>query len=137
MATTPKIKKVRVTNDIRKFIDEREHAASRAITAALVIGGSEAASMTPVATSVLLNSQFRHVTRDADGRIVGTVGYTADYAAAVHDKPGTLRGKNVPRSPKSLGVVWGPGHREPEFLKKGFDNTREKINDVLTGALKV
>ncbi|WP_343632662.1 hypothetical protein [Roseateles sp.] len=123
MATSgPKIRKPKVTNDLDKFITDREHAAARAITQALILGGSEASVFTPIDTGTLLNSQYRHVTKDAEGRIVGTVGYTAAYALPVHD----------------------PDHKqtfrrataEKEFLKKGFEAAAENIEKVITGALK-
>jgi len=123
MATAPKIKKPKVTNDLGKFITEREHAASRAITAALVLGGAEASLLTPIDTGTLLNSQFRHVSKDEAGRIVGTVGYTADYAVSVND----------PAHPQTFRRATA----EKDFLRKGFDNAKPQIDAVLTGALKV
>lgn len=117
-----KIKKPRVTNDLDKFITEREHAAARAVTQALILGGSEASVFTPIDTGTLLNSQFRHVTKDEAGKIVGTVGYTANYAVPVNDPDH----KQTFRRPTA----------EKEFLKKGFEAAAENIDRVITGALK-
>ncbi len=118
-----KIKKPQVTNDMGKFITEREHAAARAITAALVLGGSEASVLTPIDTGTLLNSQFRHVSKDEAGRIVGTVGYTAAYAVPVND----------PSHPQQFRRPTA----EKDFLRKGFDNAAASIDGVFTGTLKV
>ena len=53
---------------------------------------------------------------------MGMLGYTAAYAAAVHDAKGTLVGKNVLRDKNdpSRGVVWAKDG-EPEFLRKSFE----------------
>lgn len=89
------------------------------VTEIILIGSGEAQLLTPVATSVLMNSQYRWVKQEAGG-MHGRVGYTAAYAAAVNAAKGTLLGTNTPRSPATLGNVWDPG-AEPDFLRKGFE----------------
>ena len=91
------------------------------MTQALILGASEAASMTPIDTSVLINSQFRNIDAQA-GRIVGTVGYTAEYALAVHD----------PANPQNFRRA----SAEKEFLKKGFEQAEPNIRAVILGAIK-
>jgi hypothetical protein len=100
--------------------------AERAVTEALIIGGGMAATMTPVDTSLLINSQFR-IVRKVGTEIQGQMGYTAAYAAAVHDAKGTLKGQ--PRDPNdgSRGNFWDPAG-EPEFLTKGFEMTKSDID---------
>lgn len=98
----------------------------RTVTEILVIGQGEAAVLTPVATSLLINSQFRRVTVSDKG-VHGRVGYTAAYAAAVNAAKGTLLGTDTPRSPATLGNVWDPG-AEPDFLRKGFE--RDGKDDI-------
>lgn len=93
--------------------------SERTVTEILIIGQGEAANLTPVATSLLINSSYRKVNGSAHG-VHGRVGYTAAYAAAVNAAKGTLLGTNTPRSPASLGNVWDPG-AEPDFLRKGFE----------------
>lgn len=128
--------KVKVVNKFAQFVEERERLAARAITQALVLGGSEAASLTPVHHGVLLNSAFRQVEKDGD-RIVGTAGYTAAYALAVHEAKGKLAGKPRPlEGGRAQGVFWGPGG-EPHFLKKGFQKAKPQIDSIFTGAMKV
>ena len=111
----------RVVNKLPQFIADRQARAARAMTQALVLGASEASVLTPIDTSTLLNSQFRAVERKGDA-IVGTVGYTAAYALAVHDskKPVTFRRSTAER----------------EFLRKGFDAAEANIRKAFIGALK-
>jgi hypothetical protein len=100
--------------------------AERAVTEALIIGGGMATTMTPVDTSFLINSQFR-IVRKVGAKIYGQMGYTAAYAAAVHDAKGKLKGKQRDPSDGSRGNFWDPA-AEPEFLKKGFEMTEAAID---------
>jgi hypothetical protein len=111
----------KVTNRLPQFVAERQRLAARGMTQALVLGASEASVLTPVDTSTLLNSQYRDVRKEGDA-IVGTVGYTAAYALAVHEskKPVTFRRATAER----------------EFLRKGFENAEPNIRAVITGAIK-
>ena len=113
--------KVRVKNDLPKFVQTTEGKMVRAATQMLSIGASEASVLTPIDTSTLINSQFKSVTKEGD-RIVGRVGYTADYARYVHDPEVK---QNFRRE-----------SAEKEFLKKGFERAQENITGVLTGAIK-
>jgi hypothetical protein len=105
------------------------------LTEIMVIGGGYSDSMTPVALSTLINSRYRKVERTPSGWS-GRYGYTAAYAAAVHDKPGVLLGTSTPRSPASLGNVWdnGTGGAEPEFLRKGFE--RDGIDEIKAAIIR-
>ena len=77
--------------------------------------------MTPIDTSTLLNSQYKNVEAKT-GRIVGTVGYTAAYALAVHDPD------NKQNFRRASAVK--------EFLKKGFEQAEPNIRAVLKGSIK-
>lgn len=109
--------------------------AERAVTEALIIGGGAAATMTPVDTSNLINSQFRIVKR-VTGGVHGQMGYTAEYAAAVHDAPGTLRGQLRDPSDPGRGRYWDPSG-EPEFLTKGFEMTKDDIDAAVRRTMKI
>lgn len=111
----------RMTNRLPQFITAVEQKAARAMTQALVLGASEASVMTPVDTSTLLNSQYRKVDKDGT-KIVGTVGYTAEYAKYVHDP-------NVKQRFRRSTA-------EKLFLKKGFEEAEPNIRAVITGAIK-
>lgn len=112
---------VRITNNMGRFIERIDDKAQRGMTQALILGASEAAALTPIDTSTLINSQFRQVTKEG-GSVVGRVGYTADYAMPVHDpdNPQTFRRASA----------------EKEFLKKGFERAEPNIRKALKGALK-
>lgn len=112
----------RITNNLPQFVGRVQIQAARSMTQALILGASEAASMTPIDTSTLINSEFKHIEAQA-GRIVGTVGYTAAYALPVHD----------PANPQNFVRA----SAEKEFLKKGFEQAEPNIRAVLTGAIKV
>jgi hypothetical protein len=111
--------------------------AQRAVTEALIIGGGAADVLTPRDTSFLVNSRFRVVRKTASGWN-GRFGYAANYAAAVHDKPGTNVGRNTPRDPSnpSRGVMWQPD-AEPEFLAKGFEQSKAMITDAVLRAMRI
>lgn len=111
----------RMTNRLPQFIGQVEQKAARAMTQALILGASEASVMTPIDTSTLLNSQYRKVDKDGT-KIVGTVGYTAEYAAYVHDP-------NVKQRFRRSTA-------EKEFLRKGFEEAEPNIRAVITGAIK-
>ena len=111
----------RMTNRLPQFITAVEQKAARGVTQALILGASEASVMTPVDTSTLLNSQFRSVTKEGS-KIVGTVGYTAEYAKYVHDP--------------NVKQVFRRSTAEKEFLRKGFEESEPNIRAVITGAIK-
>lgn len=111
----------RMTNRLPQFLSAVEQKAARGVTQALILGASEASVMTPVDTSTLLNSQFRNVTKEGS-KIVGTVGYTAEYARYVHDP-------NVKQKFRRSTA-------EKEFLRKGFEEAEPNIRAVIAGAIK-
>lgn len=111
----------RMTNRLPQFITAVEQKAARAMTQAMILGASEASVMTPIDTSTLLNSQYRKVDKDGT-KIVGTVGYTAEYAKYVHDP-------NVKQRFRRSTA-------EKEFLRKGFEEAEPNIRAVITGAIK-
>lgn len=92
--------------------------------------GAMANQMVPMDTSTLVNSQYAPQIEQEGGKTAGSIGYTAEYAAAVHDAPGTLRGQ--PRDPDdpSRGDFWDP-NAEPGFLTKGGDEVRPAVPAIL------
>lgn len=113
--------KVRVVNRLGTFIEGVSPKAATGITKALILGASEASVLTPIDTSTLLNSQFKRVSKEG-GRVVGIVGYTADYALPVHD----------PENEQNFRRATA----QKEFLLKGFQRAEPNIRAVLSGALK-
>lgn len=116
-----KINKVEMTNLMPEFINRTERKGAAAIAKALILGASETSVLTPIQTGTLINSRYNRVEKDGT-RIVGTTGYTAEYALAVHD----------PNNPQKFRRP----SAEKEFLKNGFDNAEPNIRAVLTGAIK-
>lgn len=96
--------------------DIQGRRALRAIQSVLIIGSSQAALYTPIDTSTLLNSQYREVTASGT-RIVGRVGYSANYAVYVHDP-------NIPQNFRRSTA-------QKEFLTKGFEDSRDAISAVI------
>ncbi|WP_410736582.1 HK97 gp10 family phage protein [Citrobacter koseri] len=88
----------------------------RAMQSALIIGGSQAALYTPIDTSTLINSQFREISVNGN-RVTGRVGYSANYAAYVHDP-------SVPQNFRRATA-------RKEFLTKGFEDTQRQIDAVI------
>ncbi|MCT2766898.1 HK97 gp10 family phage protein [Enterobacter cloacae] len=88
----------------------------RAMQSALIIGGPQAALYTPIDTSTLINSQFREITVNGN-RVTGRVGYSANYAAYVHDP-------SVPQNFRRATA-------RKEFLTKGFEDTQRQIDAVI------
>ncbi|GAB7491059.1 HK97 gp10 family phage protein [Enterobacter hormaechei] len=88
----------------------------RAMQSAMIIGGSQAALYTPIDTSTLINSQFREITVNGN-RVTGRVGYSANYAAYVHDP-------SVPQNFRRATA-------RKEFLTKGFEDTQRQIDAVI------
>lgn len=114
--------KPRIVNRLPQFVEAQQRKAARGMVSALILGASEAAALTPIDTSNLLNSQFRRVDQDGS-RIVGTVGYTAAYALPVHD----------PDNPQNFRRAAA----EKEFLSKGFERAEPNIRAVIKGAIRV
>lgn len=120
-----------------KFVNDVERAAARAVLSALVRGTSELPAITPVDSSTLLNSLFRVVDKKR-GKIVGTAGFTADYALAVHEAEGKLKGQPRPkRDGKDRGVYWGPHDGQPRFLAVAFEEARDEIDAIVREGLKL
>ena len=111
----------RMTNRLPQFLSAVEQKAARGVTQALILGASEASVMTPVDTSTLLNSQFRKVDKEGS-KIVGTVGYTAEYAKYVHDP--------------NIKQKFRRSTAQKEFLKRGFEEAEPNIRAVIAGAIK-
>ncbi len=117
-----KVKGIRqAQQNLNKIIDDVQGKKSvRAIYSALFIIGAASAKEVPRDTSTLVNSQFREVNVKGN-RIIGKVGYSAAYAAAVHDAPGKYLHTQTDRPVKrgevagSRGVIWGPGGN-PQYL---------------------
>lgn len=136
------------------FEDIRTHKARRAVVEILIAGRSYVLMLTPIDTGNLANSAFIDH-RVGKASVFGRFGFTADYAAAVHGMPGTLKGQ--PRSHfgrtrnysdagpmqsvefgggTGKGNYWDPG-AEPEFVEKGFDRNKAAFDAIVAARMKI
>lgn len=84
----------KVSNNINRLIDNIEKRKTmRALYSALFEIGLESAVLVPIDTSTLVNSQFREVVIKGT-RLTGRIGYSANYAAYVHEAKGIHLGKH-------------------------------------------
>ncbi|ENZ1677233.1 HK97 gp10 family phage protein, partial [Proteus mirabilis] len=77
---------------------------------------------TPIDTKTLINSQFRDV-KVKGTLFTGRVGYSASYAVFVHDP-------NVKQTFRRLNA-------KKEFLLKGFEETKQMIDQAVAEELKI
>lgn len=106
--------------------------AEKAVFVAITTGGAIARTHVPVENNILAPSEYRKV-QSSGTTYIGMVGYTAEYAAAVHEAKGTLKGK--PR-PSGRGNYWEPDAK-PKFLSSAFDDNRQDIDNVVYEAMKI
>lgn len=111
----------RIEDNLQQFVAGQVPArAARGMTQALILGAQEASVLTPIATNTLLNSQFRNVRADGS-RVVGTVGYTAEYASVVHDP--------------EVKQTFRRASAEKEFLRKGMERAEPQMRKAIAGSL--
>ena len=122
----------RVNQNLEKIAKEIEAKVEKALYVSATLGAGYAHMLTPVDTSNLINSQYIKLIPSVNGWSA-KIGYTANYAAAVHSKKGTLRDK--PR-PDGNSNYWDPSG-EPKFLTKGFEQNASEIRQVFFRAMKL
>ncbi|ELI9044571.1 hypothetical protein [Pseudomonas aeruginosa] len=127
----------RVRRNLRVAVENIAGGVSeRAVYEVLSQGAAMAQTMTPIDTSTLVNSQTAPQITVGPNGVEGSVGYTAAYAAAVHEAPGTLAGQPRAENDPSRGDYWDP-NAEPEFLTKGFDQIIPAIPAILRRTYRV
>lgn len=144
----------RVVKNLNKFIDDTSGIkAVRATYMVLDVIGVDAAVMTPIDTSNLINSQAKDVKAETGG-VTGKLIYSAKYALAVHNASGKLKGQPRadfgmtsnrsdvgPQKPKAFGGgtqqgnYWDP-HGEPQFLLKALKKNKDVAFDIFKKELK-
>lgn len=101
---------------------------------------AEAATKTPVDTSLLINSKFNRIWQTTGGW-KAEAGYGANYAAAVHNMSGKLKGQpradfGTTRAGVSFGggtgkgTYWSPD-AEPQFLSKAITTVLTQDLDTI------
>lgn len=104
----------------------------QAITAIATQGLAFSDMKTPIMDGHLINSRYGPIVEETSEGVSGRVGYTANYAAKVHEAKGSTKGKNILRNPAKpeKGVFWSPDG-EPKFLEKGFEEVEKNIPQIL------
>lgn len=121
--------------------------SERTMTEVLITAQGFATLMTPADTGNLRNSQYR-ILRRYNGGTKGQIGYTANYAAAVHNASGKLKGQPRAHFGKTrAGVEFGGGTGkgnywdpagEPGFLTKAFEGSNlAAIDAVVRRGMKI
>lgn len=118
-----------------------------AVFTVLSQGATYAQQLTPMDTGTLSDSQYEPQIEQQAGRTIGQVGFTAAYAAAVHNAPGILKG--LPRADfgktragvgfgggSHQGTYWSPD-AEPKFLEKGFAKVKPLVPEILEDKYRV
>lgn len=120
--------------------DMQTRRVAAGITEALLYVGAASAKEVPVDTSTLLNSQYREI--ETRGHLItGKIGYSAKYAARVHNAPGKYLNTQTDRPvgrgemPGSHGVIWGP-NGNPKFLYWPLEDAKNDIRVILRRALQ-
>lgn len=127
----------RVRRNLRVAVENIAGGVSeRAVYEVLSQGAGAADAMTPIETSTLINSRTSPQITVGPNGVEGSVGYTAAYAAAVHEAPGTLAGRPRDENDPSRGRYWDP-NAEPEFLTKGFEQIIPAIPAILRRTYRV
>lgn len=107
--------------------DLRTSRTQKTIEEILIAVRADAATMTPVDTSFLVNSAYTRSWRTVAGW-EGAVGYGAEYAGWVHNMSGKLKGQQRAEFGSAgfgggtgKGTYWSPD-AEPKFLEKAVQN---------------
>lgn len=113
---------VKITNNIDKFVARQQEKMVGTMHKILILGGSHSALFTPIDTSNLLNSAYRKVEM-TNNYIIGSYGYTANYAKYVHD-------------PK-IAQRFRRATAKKEFLRFGFEEAKPLIDAIVKKDLSV
>lgn len=117
---------VKIARPVRLFT-RGEQITEGAMVAILATIGANAAQYVPIDTAALLNSQFRTIEQGPTG-LVGRIGYTQAYAAALHER--------MDWKPKPPGTPGKPNggynpDAQPGYLARGVEESREQIKKIL------
>lgn len=128
------IKRNTFKSETKRFVDKVNGITPDVISEIILVGMRYSNAATPKDTSTLINSQFRKIYQKSNGKWQGVAGYLAGYALAVHNKKGTLKGK---QRPKNRGLYWSPD-AHPKWLYIAFEEeARAEIEQIIKNAYKV
>lgn len=90
----------------------------------------------PVDFGILKNSAFTRATGAGFATVV-TVGYTAAYAAYVHENV-EMKGRGLPRRPPSKGRYWDPqGRGQAKFLEEPARTFAPTLKKIIQDTAKI
>lgn len=118
---------VKRTSNTAKVIAKIESVGEQCMTQILAVILANSKFYVPIDTSALSNSDFRSVEQTATGWR-GRVGYTAAYAAALHER--TDWQPRPPGSPGKKGGGYNP-NATPAFLERGAAESRDEIQRII------
>ncbi|MDT7836632.1 hypothetical protein [Aquabacterium sp. OR-4] len=125
-------------NKLPEFIGKIERQKVAALRSCLSAISGEVAALVPIATSTLINSQYAEVSMRGTA-LVGRIGFTAEYALAVHEAAGKWVGLNKPRPKRNgrdAGFYWGPNDGQPGFLTEAAERAAPAIHKAMLAALR-
>ena len=129
MATAKSIKKQ--IADINKrsavlFTKTIPKKIERGLTASLVVVGNKANEYVPLEFGLLVNSQFKEIRGNGAGGYTARIGYTANYAAALHERTNWS-----PRPPEMKdGPAYNP-RAKPGFLREAGQETYVTVRRIM------
>lgn len=123
----------KLRRNFKTSIENKNARVKKAVTAAAFVIGSRSDERVPVDTKALMNSRFTKVIPMAQAWR-GIIGYTQDYAAALHERTDWK-----PKPPGSPGKRTGGynANAEPLFLEKGADDAMPTITRIFIEELRV
>lgn len=129
----------KVTGNLNRKIKDIKNRSIKGLTVAALQIRKDSQLKTPVDEGNLRASAYTETSRTSTGARA-TIGYTAEYAAWVHEAPGTLKGKPRPKkagSNANRGFFWDPQNRaEPKFLQKAAFGNEKKILETIIKHVK-
>jgi hypothetical protein len=121
-------------NNLSKAMKKLQDGADKGVRLAVAFVKVEAQQRVPVDEGNLKASAYTDV-KKTKGAVGGIVGFTANYAAAVHEKPMTLKGQ---KRKGSKGNYWDPqGKATNKFLEKAVDENKTNILKIIHNAAKL
>lgn len=121
-----------VIKNLNKEISNIEGDIFDGLKAAGLFIEGEAVELAPAEFGVLRNSSFSQAERRTNGSVV-KVGFTAEYAAFVHEMP--MKNKGKPRGGVRKGAYWSNG--ENKFLEKAVKRNMNKILKIIAIRAKI
>ena len=104
-----------------------EQITEAVMTEILSVIDSHTTQYVPIDTAALINSRFRQVEKVAGG-FIGRIGFTENYAAALHER--TDWRPKLPNTDGKKGGGYNPDATH-HFLARGVDESRADIKKLL------